>query len=64
MSIDYDDFGSTTDNGRLISPVAGFDDVVNDYKKMQELSAKLEQIYIELEELLSEWQRLGEICML
>ena len=46
-----------------IEKMLTLDDVVNDYKKMQELSAKLEQIDIELEELLSEWQRLGEICM-
>ncbi len=47
-----------------IEKMLTLEDIVNDYKKMQELSAKLEQIDIELEELLSEWQRLGEICML
>ncbi|BBB32438.1 ABC transport system ATP-binding protein [Thermotomaculum hydrothermale] len=39
------------------------ENVLNDYLKVKELSEKLNRLDKKLEELLSEWQRLGEICM-
>ncbi len=39
------------------------EDVAKNYVKLKELSEKLKEIDCKLDNLLSEWQRLGELCM-
>ncbi len=46
-----------------IENMLNLQNIANDYVKIRELSEKLQQIDSELDKLLSEWQRLGEICM-